>query len=82
MSVRAEAAGKRGGRKGQTRLGVVTIVKDSEYTKSDPASKDVVMVRGGRVRGSCGAPYFNLRGEVVAFYFESVDDSSVYDSEP
>ena len=35
----------------------------------------VIMVSGGRVKGSCGAPYFNLRGEVVAFHFESVDDS-------
>ena len=31
----------------------------------------VVVVDGGRVGGSCGAPYFNTSGKVVAFHFES-----------
>ena len=40
-----------------------------------PAVEVVIMVDGERVSGSCGAPYFNAQGEVVAFHFESVDDS-------
>ena len=42
---------------------------------TNPTDEVVIMVSGGRVQGSCGAPYFNVRGEVVAFHFESVDDS-------
>jgi len=49
-------------------------VVDSACVPS-PAVEDVIMVAGGRVAGSCGAPYFNMGGEVVAFHFESVDDS-------
>ena len=43
--------------------------------ESSPAVEDVITVDGGRVSGSCGAPYFNAEGEVVAFHVESVDDT-------
>jgi hypothetical protein len=39
---------------------------------------DVMVVSGGRVRGSCGAPYFASCGKVAAMHYESVnyDDGS------
>ena len=48
--------------------------------ESSPAVEDVIMVDGGRVSGSCGAPYFNAEGEVVAFHVESVDDADAKSS--
>jgi hypothetical protein len=45
-----------------------------------PSVEVVVMVDGGRVSGSCGAPYFNAQEEVVAFHFDSVDYSDTYKS--
>ena len=44
-------------------------------TRSQARVNDVVIVSGGRVAGSCGAPYFNSDGKVIAFNFESIDDS-------
>jgi hypothetical protein len=37
-------------------------------------SERAVQVVGARVKGSCGAPYFNCNGKVIAFHVESVDD--------
>lgn len=64
---------------GRTRKGSVLfsvpVVKDADaLAQMSPAIEDVIMVDGGRATGSCGAPYFNLRGEVVAFHVESVND--------
>ena len=57
------------------------IVDDSEIAaQSSSTVEDVIMVAGGRVSGSCGAPYFNAEGEVVAFHVESVDDSDAKSS--
>lgn len=41
----------------------------------DSSIRSVVVVRGGHVLGSCGAPYFTSSGEVFALHFESIDDS-------
>ena len=38
--------------------------------------EDTVMVQGGHVSGSCGAPYFAANGLVFAFHYESVDEST------
>lgn len=49
----------------------------------DVTKECVVTVKGGRVTGSCGAPYFTTNGDVFAFHFEAVDDDidgSVSDS--
>ena len=57
------------------------IAEDSEIAaQSSPTVEDVIMVAGGRVSGSCGAPYFNTVGEVVAFHVESVDDTDAKSS--
>ena len=40
------------------------------------ASERGLLVRGGRVKGSCGAAYFAPNGKVAAFHVESVDDGS------
>jgi hypothetical protein len=54
---------------------VMKIVNDSEYKEPEQAVQDVITVCGGRVRGSCGAPYFTSNGEVVAFHIFSINDS-------
>ena len=48
--------------------------------QSSSTVEDVIMISGGRVSGSCGAPYFNTAGEVVAFHVESVDDTDAKSS--
>jgi hypothetical protein len=52
-------------------------IEDGSEADAKPgqAVEYVIMVDGGRLQGSCGAPYFNTRGEVVAFHTESVNDS-------
>ena len=54
---------------------VMEIVNDSEYKEPEQAVQDIITVYGGRVRGSCGAPYFSTRGEVVAFHIFSINDA-------
>jgi hypothetical protein len=54
---------------------VMDIVSDTDYKEPAQAVQDVITVDGGRVRGSCGAPYFNTRGEVVAFHVFSINDA-------
>ena len=53
-----------------------TVVADDSYdaTTADVV-EDVIVVSCGRVMGSCGAPYFAANGKVVAFHFESVDET-------
>lgn len=48
----------------------------------DVTKNCVVTVKGGRVSGSRGAPYFTTNGDVFAFHFEAIDDfdASVSDS--
>jgi hypothetical protein len=55
---------------------IMDIVSDADYKELGPAIQDVISVYDGRVRGSCGAPYFNVRGEVVAFHVYSSNDAS------
>lgn len=38
----------------------------------------VIRVRGGRVKGSCGAPYFDNIGRLIAFHFQSIDDFDMH----
>ena len=60
---------------------IIQFEDDSEVAvQSSPTVEDVIMVAGGRVSGSCGAPYFNTAGEVVAFHVESVDDTDAQSS--
>ena len=54
---------------------VMDIVCDADYKEPEQAIQDVISVYDGRVRGSCGAPYFNVRGEVVAFHLYSSNDA-------
>ena len=53
------------------------IVSDAEFKEPEPEqeTQDVISVYDGRVRGSCGAPYFNIRDEVVAFHVSSSNDA-------
>lgn len=39
-------------------------------------SRDVMVVDGGHVLGSCGAPFFGMDGMVVAFHVQQADDSA------
>ena len=54
---------------------VMDIVNDADYKKPEETVQDVITVCGGRVRGSCDAPYFNTDGEVVAFHIFSINDA-------
>ena len=54
---------------------VMDIVSDADFKEPEQETQDVISVYGGRVRGSCGAPYFNVRGEVVAFHVSSSNDA-------
>jgi hypothetical protein len=47
----------------------------------DNSDEKIVLVRGGRVRGSCGAPYFTGRGDVFAMHFESINDADEVNSD-
>ena len=38
------------------------------------SANSVVLVRGGRPSGSCGAPYFTEGGQVFAFHVDSIND--------
>ena len=51
------------------------LVPEAECVVDLNGPEDEVMVQTGRVGGSCGAPYFNERGEVFAFHVASIDDS-------
>ena len=42
----------------------------------EPQIEDSIVVEGGRVSGSCGAPYFATNGKVVAFHVRSINDAS------
>ena len=56
---------------------IMEIAEDSEIAaESSPEVEPVIVVDGGRVSGSCGAPYFNADGDVVAFHVESLDDTA------
>jgi hypothetical protein len=49
------------------------VVPDDAFVPVSYPS-DVMVVSGGRIRGSCGAPYFASCGKVAAMHFESVND--------
>ena len=51
----------------------VPILKEETSGKIVKKIEDVIRVEGGRVVGSCGAPYFWM-DKVVAFHFESNND--------
>jgi hypothetical protein len=54
----------------------IPVIRHGEVAPPQVArTEDTIMVSGGRVYGSCGAPYFAENGKVVAFHVRSLDDS-------
>jgi hypothetical protein len=45
-----------------------------------PSEQNMINVCGGRVAGSCGAPYFASNGKVIAFHVASVNDADSADA--
>lgn len=50
------------------------VVSDDKFVQR-AIIEDVIAVECGRVMGSCGAPYFAQNGKVIAFQYESVDET-------
>jgi hypothetical protein len=57
------------------------LISVAEFLERPKLGEDEVMVETGRVGGSCGAPYFNERGQAFAFHVNSSDDSPVEDEQ-
>jgi hypothetical protein len=53
----------------------VPLLPDGIPISRQDRSEDTIMINGGRVYGSCGAPYFAENGKVVAFHVRSLDDA-------
>ena len=51
------------------------LIADAELKVDSKRDEDEVVVETGRVGGSCGAPYFNDRGQVFAFHVASISES-------
>ena len=51
------------------------IVADAEFVADSKRDEYEVVVEIGRFGGSCGAPYFNGRGQVFAFHVASISES-------